>query len=56
MHSLTLSGADALLARLRQSFFLLLAVMVLWAIAPDALAHGVLKVTRALSRKVLAYC
>ncbi|HHX4471785.1 HupE/UreJ family protein [Aeromonas caviae] len=41
MHSLTLSGADALLARLRQSFFLLLAVMVLWAIAPDALAHGV---------------
>ena len=41
MHSLTLSGADTLLARLRQSFFLLLAVMVLWAIAPDALAHGV---------------
>ena len=40
MHSLTLSGADTLLARLRQSFFLLLAVMVLWAIAPDALAHG----------------
>ncbi len=41
MHSLTLSGADTQLARLRQSFFLLLAVMLLWAIAPDALAHGV---------------
>ncbi len=41
MHSLTLSTADTRLARLRQSFFLLLAVMLLWTIAPDALAHGV---------------
>ncbi len=41
MYSLTLSGVSALQARLYHLFYPLLAVILLLAITPDALAHGV---------------